>query len=119
MCVYPPDFVIIMRSPSDAISSLTGLLSFMLSDEMTTGSVTSSDAHKRQLAARSHAWNLEQPRFKDIFPEVSWPCCKWLVSCAPGAVTLNENHVRRTHHGAPVDQELLAKGFHEILTPAF
>jgi ubiquitin-conjugating enzyme E2 J2 len=43
----------------------------MLSDEMTTGSVTSSDAHKRAFAARSHAWNLTQPRFRDAFPEVS------------------------------------------------
>ena len=51
--------------------SLTGLLSFMLSDEMTTGSVTTSDAEKRLYAARSHAWNLEQRRFKEAFPEVS------------------------------------------------
>lgn len=48
---------------------LTGLLSFMLSDEMTTGSVTSSDAHKRVFAQRSHAWNVIQPRFKEAFPD--------------------------------------------------
>ncbi|KZP11125.1 UBC-like protein [Athelia psychrophila] len=48
---------------------LTGLLSFMLSDEMTTGSVTSSDSHKRAFAQRSHAWNIIQPRFKEAFPE--------------------------------------------------
>lgn len=50
---------------------LTGLLSFMLSDEMTTGSVTTSDADKRAYAVRSHAWNLEQRRFKEAFPDVS------------------------------------------------
>jgi len=50
---------------------LTGLLSFMLSDEMTTGSVTSSDGHKRAYAARSHSFNLSQPRFKEAFPDVS------------------------------------------------
>ena len=50
---------------------LTGLLSFMLSDEMTTGSVTTSDAEKRSYAARSHAWNLEQRRYKEAFPDVS------------------------------------------------
>jgi hypothetical protein len=43
----------------------------MLSDEMTTGSVTSSDAHKRVFAQRSHAWNILQPRFKEAFLEVS------------------------------------------------
>ena len=51
--------------------SLTGLLSFMLSDEMTTGSVTTSDNDKRAYAARSHAWNIEQRRFKEAFPDVS------------------------------------------------
>jgi ubiquitin-conjugating enzyme E2 J2 len=54
---------------SDILLSLTGLLSFMLSDEMTTGSVTSSDSHKRAFAARSHAWNLTQPKFKEAFPD--------------------------------------------------
>ena len=43
----------------------------MLSDEMTTGSVTTSEAHKQTFAARSHSWNLTQPRFKEAFPEVS------------------------------------------------
>lgn len=52
--------------------SLTGLLSFMLSEEMTTGSVTSSDSHKRSFAQRSHQWNLEQTKFREAFPEVSW-----------------------------------------------
>ena len=50
--------------------SLTGLLSFMLSDEMTTGSVTSSEVHKRTFAGRSHNWNIAQTRFKEAFPEV-------------------------------------------------
>lgn len=52
---------------------LTGLLSFMLSDEMTTGSVTSSDSHKKAFAARSHSWNLTQSRFRDAFPEYCSP----------------------------------------------
>ncbi len=59
-----------MRTHADATFRLTGLLSFMLSDEMTTGSVTSSDAHKRTYASRSHAWNIQQARFKEAFPEV-------------------------------------------------
>jgi ubiquitin-conjugating enzyme E2 J2 len=50
---------------------LTGLLSFMLSDEMTTGSVTSSDGHKRAYAVRSHSFNLNQARFREAFPDVS------------------------------------------------
>lgn len=41
----------------------------MLSDEMTTGSVTSTDDDKRAYAARSHAWNIQQKRFKEAFPD--------------------------------------------------
>ncbi|KAH7922331.1 ubiquitin-conjugating enzyme E2 6 [Leucogyrophana mollusca] len=55
---------------------LTGLLSFMLSDEMTTGSMTSSDSHKRSFAARSHSWNLSQPRFKEAFLDYCTPTPK-------------------------------------------
>lgn len=43
----------------------------MLSDEMTTGSITSSEPHKRAFAARSHSWNVAQPRFREAFPDVS------------------------------------------------
>lgn len=43
----------------------------MLSDEMTTGSVTTSDADKRAYAARSHGWNIQQKKFKESFPDVS------------------------------------------------
>ncbi len=50
---------------------LTGLVSFMLSDEMTTGSVTTSNTDKRVYASRSHSWNLQQRRFREAFPEVS------------------------------------------------
>jgi ubiquitin-conjugating enzyme E2 J2 len=51
-------------------SSLTGLLSFMLSDEMTTGGISTNDADKRAYAAKSHAWNLEQRKFREAFPDV-------------------------------------------------
>lgn len=59
--------------PVPSLISLTGLLSFMLSDEMTTGSVTSTEAHKRVVAARTHNWNISQPRFREAFPEVGTP----------------------------------------------
>lgn len=64
------------RSPSRLLTfnpRLTGLLSFMLSDEMTTGSVTSTDNDKRAYAVRSHAWNIQQKRFKEAFPDYCTP----------------------------------------------
>jgi hypothetical protein len=51
-------------------SRLTGLLSFMLSDEITTGSVNTTDADKRAWARKSHSWNIQQRKFKEAFPEV-------------------------------------------------
>ncbi|KAF9072373.1 ubiquitin-conjugating enzyme/RWD-like protein [Rhodocollybia butyracea] len=71
ICFSMSDFHPGSWNPAWSVATiLTGLLSFMLSDEMTTGSVTSSDAQKRQFASKSHAWNLTQPKFKEAFPEV-------------------------------------------------
>ncbi|KAI0085780.1 UBC-like protein [Irpex rosettiformis] len=70
ICFSMSDFHPGTWNPAWSVATiLTGLLSFMLSDEMTTGSVTTSDAEKRAYAARSHAWNIEQRRFKEAFPE--------------------------------------------------
>ncbi|SCZ97313.1 BZ3500_MvSof-1268-A1-R1_Chr4-2g07131 [Microbotryum saponariae] len=58
---------------------LVGLLSFMLGDEITTGSVMTTEAEKQAFAKASHAWNMQvhqQPRFKTHFPEYSSPVMK-------------------------------------------
>lgn len=70
ICFSMSDFHPGTWNPAWSVATiLTGLLSFMLSDEMTTGSVTSSDRDKRILAARSHEWNRKQKRFQDAFPD--------------------------------------------------
>ncbi|CAK9779958.1 unnamed protein product [Cutaneotrichosporon oleaginosum] len=48
---------------------LTGLLSFMLSDEITAGAVKTTDAQKRDYATKSHAFNLNNKKFREIFPK--------------------------------------------------
>ncbi|KAJ7114022.1 ubiquitin-conjugating enzyme/RWD-like protein [Mycena epipterygia] len=74
ICFSMSDFHPGTWNPAWSVATiLTGLLSFMLSDEMTTGSVTSTDAHKRAFAARSHAWNIAQPRFREAFPDHCGP----------------------------------------------
>ncbi|KDE04538.1 hypothetical protein, variant [Microbotryum lychnidis-dioicae p1A1 Lamole] len=69
---------------------LVGLLSFMLGDEITTGSVMTTEAEKQAFAKASHAWNIQQPRFKTHFPEYSSPVMKNLPvmgSAGPPAPT--------------------------------
>jgi len=74
ICFSMSDFHPGTWNPAWSVATiLTGLLSFMLADEMTTGSVTTTDADKRAYAARSHAWNIEQRRFKEAFPDFCTP----------------------------------------------
>jgi len=70
ICFSMSDFHPGTWNPAWSVATiLTGLLSFMLSDEMTTGSVTSAERDKRILATRSHDWNRKHKRFQDAFPE--------------------------------------------------
>ncbi|KZT25177.1 UBC-like protein [Neolentinus lepideus HHB14362 ss-1] len=74
ICFSMSDFHPGSWNPAWSVATiLTGLLSFMLSDELTTGSVTSSDSDKRVYAARSHAWNLSQRKFKEAFSDFCTP----------------------------------------------
>jgi len=74
ICFSMSDFHPGTWNPAWSVATiLTGLLSFMLADEMTTGSVTTTDADKRAYAARSHPWNTEQRRFKEAFPDFCTP----------------------------------------------
>lgn len=50
-------------------SILIGLLSFMIGNEHTLGSISTTDAEKKRRAAESHAFNLAVPKFVEIFPE--------------------------------------------------
>ncbi|CAE6426188.1 unnamed protein product [Rhizoctonia solani] len=70
ICFSMSDFHPGTWNPAWSVATIcTGLLSFMLSDEMTTGSVTSTDTEKRDFALRSHEWNRKQKRFRDAFPD--------------------------------------------------
>ncbi|KAI6101287.1 UBC-like protein [Pisolithus croceorrhizus] len=74
ICFSMSDFHPGTWNPAWSVATiLTGLLSFMLSDEMTTGSVTSSDSHKRALAVKSHSFNLAQARFREAFADYCTP----------------------------------------------
>jgi hypothetical protein len=49
---------------------LTGMYSFMVESTPTLGSIETTDAKKRQLAAESLKWNVKNdPQFCKLFPE--------------------------------------------------
>jgi len=70
ICFSMSDFHPGTWNPAWSVATIcTGILSFMLSDEITTGSMASTDQEKRTLAARSHSWNIKQRRFVEAFPD--------------------------------------------------
>uniref|UniRef100_A0A1D1ZKR1 E2 ubiquitin-conjugating enzyme n=1 Tax=Anthurium amnicola TaxID=1678845 RepID=A0A1D1ZKR1_9ARAE len=76
LCLSMSDFHPSTWNPSWSVATiLTGLLSFMTSNEATTGSIKTTDADKRIYASRSHQFNLNDSKFKEIFPELCVPEC--------------------------------------------
>lgn len=71
LCLTMSDFHPSSWNPSWSVATiLNGLLSFMVTDETTTGSIKTTDAEKRIYAARSQKFNLSSSKFRDIFPEL-------------------------------------------------
>ncbi|KAG0371230.1 Ubiquitin-conjugating enzyme E2 6 [Gamsiella multidivaricata] len=71
LCLSMSDFHPGTWNPSWSVATiLNGLLSFMSQEESTTGSITTSYYEKTVLALRSHAFNISNPKFRDIFPEL-------------------------------------------------
>ncbi|KAI8905662.1 ubiquitin-conjugating enzyme/RWD-like protein [Powellomyces hirtus] len=74
LCLSMSDYHPQTWNPAWSVSTiLTGLLSFMLEDAPTTGSIKTSDDEKRIHARKSHQVNLANARFKEVFPELCTP----------------------------------------------
>jgi len=72
-------------NPAWSVATIcTGLLPFMLSEDVTTGSMTSTDQDKRVYAQRSHDWNRKQRRFIDAFPDHCGETMKSLPNMGEG-----------------------------------
>ncbi|BBG98729.1 ubiquitin-conjugating enzyme 34, partial [Prunus dulcis] len=70
ICLSMSDFHPESWNPMWSVSSiLTGLLSFMMDNSPTTGSVNTTTAEKQRLAKASLAFNSKNPTFRKIFPE--------------------------------------------------
>ncbi|XP_076472232.1 ubiquitin-conjugating enzyme E2 J2-like isoform X2 [Babylonia areolata] len=72
LCLSISDFHPDTWNPAWSVSTiLTGLLSFMLENTPTLGSMETSTATKRQLAAQSGPFNLNDKIFCELFSEVA------------------------------------------------
>lgn len=49
------------------------------------GAVKSTDAERRALADKSHAWNIAQPKFKNMFPDYTTPAMRDLPNMSGSA----------------------------------
>lgn len=75
---------------TETYTSLIGLLSFMCTDEMTAGSVMATPRERRLLAAKSHAFNISQRRFAQLFPDYMGPMPRDLPNMSrPASVAAN------------------------------
>ncbi|CAO3593884.1 unnamed protein product [Absidia cylindrospora] len=94
LCLTMSDFHPSLWNPSWSVSTiLNGLLSFMTTNENTTGSIKTTDAEKRIYATRSHRTNMKIAKFRDVFPDL----------CTTDATAQNEEAVRRRK--APKQQQ--------------
>lgn len=70
LCLSISDFHPDTWNPAWSVSTiLTGLLSFMIENSPTMGSINTSDHEKKQYAAQSLEYNLKDKLFCELFPE--------------------------------------------------
>lgn len=76
LCLSISDYHPNTWNPAWSVSTiLTGLLSFMVSDESTAGSIMASEEDRKKYARQSRNWNLiNDPLFRLNFPDEARKC---------------------------------------------
>ncbi|KAJ1977545.1 Ubiquitin-conjugating enzyme E2 6 [Dimargaris verticillata] len=88
ICLTMSNFHPSLWNPSWSVATiLNGVLSFMVEEETTTGSVRATQRDRRTLAAKSHLFNLANPVFRDVFPELCTPIVMPLPPLHPPSLT--------------------------------
>ncbi|TMW42083.1 hypothetical protein DOY81_012837, partial [Sarcophaga bullata] len=107
LCLSISDFHPDTWNPTWCVGTiLTGLLSFMLESTATLGSIETSTYEKQQLAKKSLAFNLKNPHFVELFPEICEEINKRLqtekeqkLKALNGSVANGTNGIKATANG--------------------
>ncbi|KAJ2252603.1 Ubiquitin-conjugating enzyme E2 6 [Coemansia sp. RSA 455] len=74
ICMSMSNFHPSTWNPAWSVSTiLNGMLSFMVEEEVTTGGIRTSNADRKALARKSHAFNLANKQFREVFPDLCTP----------------------------------------------
>ncbi|EPS59194.1 ubiquitin conjugating enzyme 2 [Genlisea aurea] len=99
ICLSMSDFHPESWNPMWSVSSiLTGLLSFMMDDSPTIGSVSTSDEEKQRLAKSSLSFNFKNATFRKLFPEYV-DKFEEQVATEKSAAAVQESKQRKRDHG--------------------
>ncbi|KPM11051.1 ubiquitin-conjugating enzyme E2 J2-like protein [Sarcoptes scabiei] len=72
LCLSFSDFHPDSWNPTWSLSTiLAGLLSFMLEEDVAVGSIQTTEHERKTLAKKSLQFNLKNPLFQELFPEIS------------------------------------------------
>ncbi|XP_065371535.1 ubiquitin-conjugating enzyme E2 J2 [Calliphora vicina] len=114
LCLSISDFHPDTWNPTWCVGTiLTGLLSFMLESTATLGSIETTNYEKQQLAKKSLAFNLKNPHFVELFPEICEEInkrlqtekeqkLKALNAAASGTIANSTNGLKATANGGIV-----------------
>ncbi|KAK6872398.1 Ubiquitin-conjugating enzyme E2 6 [Candida tropicalis] len=109
LCLSMSDYHPDTWNPAWSVATiLTGLLSFMTGDESTTGSIQTTDAVKKKLAADSKRWNnQENPRFTRLFSDLVAQNRTDIAKAEEEKLKLlNEQNERKKNDGTNVEIDL-------------
>ncbi|GAN10580.1 conserved hypothetical protein [Mucor ambiguus] len=110
LCLSMSDFHPSSWNPSWSISTiLNGLLSFMVGDESTTGSIKTSVHEKKMYAARSHLWNVKNQKFREVYPELCKINYNQVKAAADNGlikrIPVGNNETQQQHQGEQPDRQ--------------
>mmetsp|Transcript_24568 Transcript_24568/g.28984 ORF Transcript_24568/g.28984 Transcript_24568/m.28984 type:complete len:223 (+) Transcript_24568:240-908(+) len=123
ICLSMSDFHPESWNPMWSVSTIiTGLISFMVETAPTLGSVDSTEAQKKKFAQFSLDFNVRDPKFSNLFPELvdlqKKKMEERIKTMGPGGIAKSNEELNKIANGASegaIDIQALLTGFVGIL----